>query len=585
MKEAWIVDSIILQEKDTITVKGEKMNDLSIVLAGEAGQGINSVETALVALFKKTGYHVYVTNEYMSRVRGGINSTSIRVACDEVKAPIKRIDILIPFEEAAFSHLKERISDETIIIGDKEKLKNDRVIDVPYQRIASDFGSKLYANSVAVGVMGAILGLEQDKVVNYLKETFAEKGDEVADKNAEAARSGYKTGKKLISEKAVTLEVSKSDIKLDNILVSGTEAIVFGAIAGGCDCAFAYPMSPSTGVFTAMATYSHKAAILVEQAEDEIAAVNMAVGAWYAGARAIVSTSGGGFALMTEGLSLAGMIESPLVIHLAQRPGPATGLPTRTEQGDLNHALYAGHGVFARAIYAPGTTQQAFELACRAFSHADQFQIPVIILTDQYFVDTSYDTAEFTLDKNKSEKHIVKTDDNYRRYEITDSGISPRGVPGYGTGFVCADSDEHDESGRITEDLDGISMKMKNKRFKKIELIKEHSCRPEIYGPENYENLIVAWGSTYNVIAEAIDKMNDSKTAMLHFSQVYPLHKDTEFLLKKSNTLILVENNQTGQFGDLIQRETGCDFDHKILKYNGMMFTVEELIDTITEVL
>ncbi len=343
--------------------------------------------------------------------------------------------------------------------------------------------------------------------------------------------------------------------------------------------------SPSTSVFTAMATYSHKAGILVEQTEDEIAAVNMAVAGWYAGARPIVSTSGGGFALMTEGMSLAGITETPLVIHLAQRPGPATGLPTRTEQGDLNLALYTGHGVFARAIYAPGTTQQAFELACRAFNHADQYQIPVIILTDQYFVDTKYDTPEFDLDKIKIEKHIVKTDDNYQRYKITDSGVSPRGIPGFGTGFVCSDSDEHDENGRITEDIDGISMAMKNKRFKKIKLVKENSCRPKIYGPENYENLIVAWGSTYNIIAEAIDKMNDSKTAMLHFSQVYPLHKDTKSLIKKSKKIILVENNQTGQFGDLIKLETGINFDHKILKYNGLMFTVEELMDSIKEVL
>ncbi|MDA3810762.1 MAG: 2-oxoacid:acceptor oxidoreductase subunit alpha, partial [Spirochaetaceae bacterium] len=204
-------------------------------------------------------------------------------------------------------------------------------------------------------------------------------------------------------------------------------------------------MSPGTSVFTAMATYSKEAGILIEQAEDEIAAVNMAVAGWYAGARPIVSTSGGGFALMSEGMSLAGMTETPLVIHIAQRPGPATGLPTRTEQGDLNLALHAGHGIFARAIYAPGTTQKAFELAFRAFNHADQYQIPVIILTDQYFVDTYYDTPEFDLEKIKVEKHMVETDDNYRRYKITDSGISPRGIPGFGTGFVCSDSDEHDE--------------------------------------------------------------------------------------------------------------------------------------------
>ncbi|HBD93474.1 MAG: 2-oxoacid:ferredoxin oxidoreductase subunit alpha [Spirochaetes bacterium GWF1_31_7] len=561
------------------------MNDLSIVLSGEAGQGINSVEKVLLALLKKTGYRVYATKEYMSRVRGGVNSISIRVSCDEVKAFVKHIDILIPFEKAAFSHLKDRISDETIIIGDKKKLENERVIDVSFQQIATEFGNALYVNSVAVGLVSGLMNLNRNEVLNFIKDIFAKKGDEIADKNAQAAESGYEIGTNLVSKKIITLDVCKPETKLDNFMISGTDAIALGAIAGGCDCAFAYPMSPGTSVFTALATYSHKAGILIEQTEDEIAAVNMAVAGWYAGARPIVSTSGGGFALMTEGMSLAGMTESPLVIHIAQRPGPATGLPTRTEQGDLNLALYTGHGVFPRAIYAPGTTQQAFELACRAFNHADQYQIPVIILTDQYFVDTFYDTPAFDLDKIKIDRHIVKTNDNYQRYIITDSGVSPRGIPGFGSGFVCSDSDEHDENGRITEDLDGICIAMKNKRFKKIELIKENSCRPELYGPENYENLIVAWGSTYHMIAEAIDKINNSKTAMLHFSQVYPLHKDTESLLKKSKKLILVENNQTGQFGDLIKLETGINFDHKILKYNGMMFTVEELMDSIKEVL
>ncbi|MDA3924086.1 MAG: 2-oxoacid:acceptor oxidoreductase family protein [Kiritimatiellae bacterium] len=224
------------------------MNELSIVLAGEAGQGINSVETVLVALFKKNGYHVYATKEYISRVRGGINSISIRVSCDEIKAHVKRIDILIPFKKAAFLHLKERISDETIIIGNKKKLENDKAINVPFQQIASEIGNKLYANSVAVGVVSGLMDLDRNEVLNYIKGIFAKKGDETANKNAEAADRGYEIGTDLVSEKVITLEICKPDKKPDNILVSGADAIALGAIAGGCDCAFAYPMSPSNGV-------------------------------------------------------------------------------------------------------------------------------------------------------------------------------------------------------------------------------------------------------------------------------------------------------------------------------------------------
>ncbi len=268
--------------------------------------------------------------------------------------------------------------------------------------------------SIAVGLLSGLVNLDRTDVLNYIKELFAEKGDDTADKNAEAADSGYEIATNLLSEKAITLEVSKPDTKPDNIMVSGAEAIAIGAIAGGCDCAFAYPMSPGTSVFTAMATYSHTAGILVEQTEDEIAAVNMAVAGWYAGARPIVSTSGGGFALMTEGMSLAGITESPLVIHIAQRPGPATGIPTRTEQGDVTLALYAGHGVFEEpfnplavaislgatfaaksSVHEKELTKELIKQAIQhdGFALVDVFQACVSfnkVNTNQWFKDNTY---------------------------------------------------------------------------------------------------------------------------------------------------------------------------------------------------
>jgi len=310
----------------------------------------------------------------------------------------------------------------------------------------------------------------------------------------------------------------------------------------------------------------------------------MGLGAWYAGARAMVTTSGGGFALMTEGVSLAGMLESPMVIHLAQRPGPATGLPTRTEQGDLELALYAGHGEFPRIILAPGTIEDAFYLTQQAFNLADKYQVPVFVLTDEYFMDSYYNTAAPDVAKAKVEKHITRTPKDYQRYAFTKTGVSRRGVPGYGEGLVLVDSDEHDTQGHITEDLD-VRIKMVDKRLKKGELLKADIFPPELTGPEDYKSLIVCWGSTYDIAQEAVQKLDRDDVALLHFKQVYPLPDRIADYLQRAKQTIIVENNATSQFGKLIKLHTGIEMDSKLLKYNGLSFTVEELMEKLNEVL
>jgi 2-oxoglutarate ferredoxin oxidoreductase subunit alpha len=343
-------------------------------------------------------------------------------------------------------------------------------------------------------------------------------------------------------------------------------------------------MSPSTAVLTYLAQKAKDFGIVVEQAEDEIAAINMAIGAWYAGARAMVTTSGGGFALMTEGVSLAGMLETPVVIHLAQRPGPATGLPTRTEQGDLELALYSGHGEFPRIIFAPGTLEEAFNLTAKAFNLADKYQIPVFVLTDQYFIDSNYNIPKLDAKSIKVEKYITKTQKDYVRYAITDDGISPRGIPGYGDGLVVVDSDEHDEQGHITEDLD-LRVKMVNKRLAKLKAITKETVEPTVWPSLEYKNLIVCWGSTYHIVEEAIKSLGRKDTAMLHFSQVYPLHESTLEYLKKAKQVVIVESNATGQLAKLIKLQTGFEIEKKILKYSGLSFTVEELVDSFSNLL
>ena len=287
---------------------------------------------------------------------------------------------------------------------------------------------------------------------------------------------------------------------------------------------------------------------------------------------------------MVEGLSLAGMIESPVVIHLAQRPGPATGLPTRTEQGDLLFALTAGHGEFPRIILAPGSIEDAFYLGQEAFNLADRFQAPVFILTDQYLVDSYSNIADLDPGRIGVEKTFVETGPDYRRYEITSDGISPRGVPGFGKGLVCVDSDEHDVEGRITEDRE-TRVSMVDKRLRKLEKIREAAMEPMLTGGDEYRTLVVGWGSTFSIIKEALSAADMDDVSILHFKQVYPLHLRTKEYLDKAERIIVVENNATSQFGSLLKLETGIQPLASILKYDGHPFSVEELalrLDSVT---
>jgi 2-oxoglutarate ferredoxin oxidoreductase subunit alpha len=568
----------------------QEIDGISIVLCGQAGMGIQTVEHILTRILKLAGYNVFATKEYMSRIRGGTNSTEIRVSSSPARAVVNRIDILIPLDKDAIQHVQKRISSETIILAEVESPGevSDRYgcvcVEAPFTKIAAGLGDKIYSNIVAVGVIAGLFGIDLQLINSYIREYFSKKSDGIVHKNLEAAKAGHKLGCDLVNSGKIDFAV-KSDAGIkDQILLSGSEAVALGAIAGGCNFIFAYPMSPSTSVLVFLARHAKDFGIIAEQAEDEIAAINMAVGAWYAGARAMVTTSGGGFALMTEGLSLAGMLEMPVVIHLGQRPGPATGLPTRTEQADLELALYAGHGEFPRIIFAPGKIEDAFYLTRKAFNLADKYQVPVFVLTDQYFLDSYYNIPPFDLSDIKVEKHFIKTQRDYKRYELTDSGISPRGIPGFGEGLVVVDSDEHDTQGHITEDLD-LRITMVDKRLRKAESIKNEIIPPELVGPDDYKTLIVCWGSTYNVVSEATRNLSRSDISFLHFKQVYPLHNETVDYLKKADKTIIIESNATSQFSKLMKLYTGIEFDEKILKYSGLSFTVEEVTEGLGSML
>jgi len=547
-------------------------DDVVIVLAGEAGQGLQSIESIMTVLLKRSGYNVFSASEFMSRVRGGINSTEIRVSSKPVSGFSDKIDVLIPLSGRGVDHLKKRITSETLVIGEKDKINHSGIIDVRFTEIALSIGSAIYANTVAAGFLCGLLHVNLAECELFISEHFSRKSDDVRTKNLEALREGYKKGSAL-SELQISIKTSAS-VK-EHLILSGADAVALGAVAGGCNYVCGYPMSPATSVLEKMASYSRSFDIIVEQVEDEVGVINMALGAWYAGARAFVTTSGGGFALMSEGISLCGMIESPLVLHLAQRPGPATGLPTRTEQGDLNLVLYAGHGDFPRIILAPGSIEEGFLLTQKAFSLSQKYQVPVFILTDQFFVDSSYNTPVFAVDPDADGKYIVKTAADYKRFAFTADGISPRGIPGFGKGCVCADSDEHDESGHITEDTD-LRVRMMDKRKGKERAITPDIISPKLFGT-SFSTLVVCWGSVGSAVVEAVASLHRDDISVLHFSWIFPLPGNIREYFDRAQKVIIVENNSSAQFAQLLQLSTGYIIQHRILKYNGLPFSKEEV--------
>ena len=565
------------------------MEDISIVLCGEAGQGIETIEDILTKILKYSKYNIFSVKEYMSRVRGGINSTEIRASPKPIKAYVDRIDLLFALSNKAIDHLTNRISENTLIFGDKEVIGDDKnVIDLPLSKIAKKIGSGLYTNTITAGVICGLLNVSEYELKEFITKYFEKKGEDILKKNLEAVSEGFELANQIV-ESGIAVKVKKSDVFYKDIskdiLISGKEAVALGALAGGCNFISGYPMSPATGVLSFMSAHSKEFEVIAEQSEDEISAINMAIGSWYAGGRGMTTTSGGGFALMEEGVSLSGMTETPVVIHLGQRPGPATGLPTRTEQGDLDLALYAGHGDFARVLLSPGSIEDCFYLSKYAFSLADKYQIPVFILTDQYLLDCQYNITEIDHKKYGIERYVVKTEKDYQRYNFTKTGVSPRGIPGFGEGLVIQTGNEHDETGHITENAI-LRKKMVEKRFnEKLNQLKNEVIYPELLGGKAYKYLIIGWGSTRNIVEEALKQLKEPRLGFLYFKQLYPLPREIMGYLINAKKVITIENNASGQFANLIKRETGFDIPYKILKYDGRPFSVEEVTARVKEIL
>lgn len=571
----------------------------NILIGGSAGQGVDTVAAIFEKILNKTGFNIFTIRDYMSRVRGGHNFIQVRFGKDEILSHWDELDVIVALNEETATIHKDRLKESGVILcdvdvredsvfpGNSKNTKNIIFKNLSLKSKAKEIGNIKVSGTVALGALLKILSIDCKEIDGIIHGFFH---DEIAAQNIAALETGRTLTDSILNISSPNPGNTPSN---QNILINGNQSIALGAIAAGCKFYSAYPMTPSTTIMGYLASKMHEAQIVVEQAEDEIAAINMAIGASYAGVRSMTGTSGGGFSLMVEALGLSSMLEVPVVIAEIQRPGPTTGFPTRTEQADLKFVISASQGEFPRMVISLRSPEDAFYQTVRAFNIADKYQIPVILLGDQYLAD--YTTTVKPFDLNKVDIHRYFADEtsidinNYKRYQITETGISPKIIPGKIPGAtVLVDSDEHDEYGRITESAE-VRIQMNNKRLRKLKYLEQELIEPELLGEEESPILIVAWGSTYGPVYEAVELINKTsktKVSALVFGDIWPLPQ--KLLMQKAlkaESIINIEQNATGQLASLIRECTGISCNKSILKYDGRpmssKYIFEELIKII----
>lgn len=547
--------------------------DFNIVIAGEAGQGLKTVEAMLTKTFSRHGYYLFSTKDYMSRVRGGHNFMQIRISDKKVEGPDEGIDLLLALNKESVEIHRSEMNEDGTILSEVES-DNEDMVHIDAKGMAKEVNPRA-VNTVFVGAAFKIMGLATEEAEEAVKEHFAKK-EAVVDDNLTLLKKGYEAVSQLYNLK----DLGKKD---DKMVIDGNSAVGLGALLAGLSYYAAYPMSPSTGILHYVASKQEELEIVVEQAEDEIAAINMALGGTYSGMRSMTGTSGGGLALMAEGIGLAGVAETPIVIADVQRPGPATGLPTRTGQGDLLFAVNIAQDEFPLMVLAPKDQEDAVYQTFRAFNLADKYQLPVIILSDQFIGDGSKTIDEIDISGLEIERHLAdpaEIDGEYKRYKYTEDGISPRAYPGQLEGnIVLSDSDEHDEFAHIVEDAETRN-KMVEKRAKKMKkLVSEDLIEPDYTGPENPDYILVGWGSTAGPIREGRRMLSDEyEVGHLAFNDVWPLPTKTiEAKAAAGAKLVYVENNAGAQFDRLVRSETGIKANYNILKDDGRPFSGQEI--------
>jgi 2-oxoglutarate/2-oxoacid ferredoxin oxidoreductase subunit alpha len=581
----------------------KRINDITIRLAGEAGQGVESGGAGFAKALSHGGLWLHAYSEYMSRIRGGLNFFQVRVSDHPLWTHTEGVHILLAFSPEAVSEYGPHIVPAgALLFDDTLKFDHDAVarrkvqlFSMPLTKIALDLGgNKIMANTCGLGALAGIVEYPFEFVADVIKQNFARKGDAVVQGNLKVAEEGYRVGRDKYAA-SFDWKVAPLGDRSDRMMINGNHALAVGAIAAGCRFMAGYPMTPASSILEFIAGHAKKFDIAVKQTEDEIAAICFAIGAGNAGARAMTATSGGGFSLMVEALGLAGMAEVPLVIVEAQRPGPSTGMPTKTEQGDLLFALFASQGEFPRIVLAPGTQEECFHTATRAFNLAEKWQCPVIVMTDFYLTTMMrlLPPSEFPIERVTIDRGELLTADQldrlaepYLRYRDTPSGVSPRALPGHPKAVHQACSDEHDEYGHFEDEDAANRLKMAGKRWRKFHNIVEDLHGPTIYGPEGAEITLMGWGSSYGAMREAVDILNarGTRANLLHFVDIWPFPEAKVVpLIEAARELVAVEGNQSGQFAHLVRAMTGRRPDRYVLRWDGRPLSPEYILQKLEE--
>ncbi|MHA2385381.1 MAG: 2-oxoacid:acceptor oxidoreductase subunit alpha [Candidatus Thorarchaeota archaeon] len=567
--------------------------DLTLNIGGEAGQGIDTIGDLLTQVFVQSGFYTFTIKDFESRIRGGYNFSQIRVSDRPIHAPVDDIDLIVALSHDAIVGKRKQLVDGGVIIFD-DTIEFEELDachhPAPLEKTAREVGGNIrMMNAAALGAVLAVTKFPFKLAEESLSGIFLRKGRKIVDANVEVAKALYD----LTMEKWTgTCAQDMSDVMTgpckDRLIVTGNRAIALGAMAANLKWISSYPMSPSTACFQDIVSNAQRLRIGTLQTEDEIASITMAIGASFAGARSMVTTSGGGFSLMAEGLGLAAMTETPVVIYNAQRPGPSTGLPTRTEQADLLFMLTASQGEFPRIMLAPKDPVEAFDVTTRAFNLADKFQVPVMILGDQYFSDSvmnvpRIDATKVKIDRGK--KAPEKMSEPYGRYKLTEDGVSPIAFPGDKGKFVIASGNVHLEDGHITEEPE-IRNAMVEKFMKKTPLILKSLNPPEVFGGRGADTTLLTWGSTWGATYEAVKTLSDKGVSInqLHFCDVFPLRTDIlSEVFNDAKRVVAIEQNATSQFAKLVRMETGLTVDHHINKYDGRPMTSRFIMDRLRE--
>ena len=569
-----------------------KDNLFSVKVGGQAGQGIKSAGQVLAKVATRSGYNIFTYTEFPSIIRGGHNVTQVVIGERDVTAPLTTTNILVALnQDTVNKHMAEVVGGGVIIFDADKRIDTSKVkkgvnlCPVPLAKFAFEAADlELLENTVANGAALALLGADLSILTDLVAEEFGKKGQKIVDANKKAATAGYDFAKKEYADKIKDV-LKKKDKVEKKMMISGSEAVGLGAIAGGLQFAAIYPMSPISNILHTLAKYQEKYGFIYKQPEDEIAAINMTIGAAYAGARSMTSTSGGGFALMSEGYGLAGMTETPIVIIEGMRPGPATGLPTWSGQGDLQFVLHAHQGDFPRIVLAAGDIEEAFHLTMKALNLAEKYQTPVVLLVDKNICDGDqsypvFDVSGYKVDRGKVTR---EKKEDFKRFQLTDDGISLRSIPGFGNYFI-ANSDEHDEEGFSSEEIDN-AVSQHEKRMKKLATCDSQDMEvPQLYGPEDADITIVSWGSNKGSILSALKDFPNVNFMHIVWMNPFPTTA-VKNVLTRAKYVIDLEANITGQLAQVIAEKTGIIIADKFLKYDGRPFFPEEIADKLNSVL